>query len=82
MDILITSDLLKKANIPEDQARLELAIFFFEKGMLTLGKASAFAGIHRFQLQKELASREIPMSYDLTELEKDLATINKMKQKP
>ena len=79
MDLLITTELLKKANIPEEQARLELAIFLFEKGMLTLGKASAFASLHRFQMQKELAKREIPMSYDLAEFEKDLATIKKMK---
>ncbi len=79
MDLLITADFLKKANIPEEQARLELAIFLFEKGMLTLGKASIFADIHRFQMQQELARRKIPMSYDEAELEKDLNTIKKMK---
>ncbi len=80
MNLVISDELLKNADMPEDEIRLELAIFLFQKGIFTLGKASEFAEIHRFEMQKVLAKRKIPMSYDEEEFEKDIIAIKKAKE--
>jgi predicted HTH domain antitoxin len=79
MSVLITDQMFAQANVPEPQFRLELAIFLFEKGLMTLGKAAELAQVHQFALQKELAGRKIPMHYGNEEYLEDLATLEKMK---
>ena len=59
----------------EEDFKLEIAILLYEKGKISAGKASAFAGINRIMFLKELAKREIPVNYDKEELMKDLDTI-------
>ena len=78
MGIIITDQMLSQANLPEKQVRLELAIFFFEKQLFTLGKAAELAQVHQFELQKELARREIPMHYDEEDYQQDLRTIRRL----
>lgn len=80
MSVVITDELLKNARISEQEFRLELAIFLFEKEIFTLGKASKFAGIHRIKLQKELAKRKIPVHYDYQEYLKDKETVEQMSE--
>lgn len=42
---------------------------------LTLGQASRLAGMGRLRFQHLIASRNIPVHYDLEEIEQDLATL-------
>lgn len=65
----------------EDEFRLELAIFLFEKEIFTLGKASEFANKPQFFLQKELAKRKIPLHYGFEEYQEDINTIKEMDKK-
>ncbi|MEM6263447.1 MAG: UPF0175 family protein, partial [Bacteroidota bacterium] len=62
----------------EEEFRLELAIFLFQKEVFTLGKASEFAGKSQFYFQRELAKREIPLHYGHEEFKEDLITIKKI----
>ena len=78
MGLLITDDILNQANLSEEQFKLELAVFLFQREVFTLGKASDFAGIHSFQLQKILSDRKVPIHYSEEDLEKDLQTIKKL----
>ncbi len=78
MAIFITDQMLAQANLSEQQARLELAVFLFEKRLFTLGKSAELAQVHRFVLQKELARREIPMHYDEEDYEQDLMTLRRL----
>ncbi|MEQ8530605.1 MAG: UPF0175 family protein [Imperialibacter sp.] len=78
MSLLITDEILNQANMSEEQFKLELAIFLFQRDVFTMGKSSAFAGIHPFQFQKILADRKIPVHYGEDDLEKDLQIIKKL----
>lgn len=75
MSILITDDLLRQANMSEQELRLEIALMLFQKEVFTLGQASTFAGVAQFAFQQEMARRKIPMHYGEEELEEDLARL-------
>lgn len=78
MSILLSDDMLKNAQISEEELRLELAIFLFQKGVLTLGKASESLDVPQFILQKELASRKISVNYGYKEFQEDLSVVEEM----
>lgn len=63
-----------RMSIPE--LKQEIAIMLFQKEKLSLAYASKFAGMDRLQFQHLLASRRIPLHYDVEDFEKDLDTLN------
>jgi predicted HTH domain antitoxin len=46
---------------------LELVILLFQQKRISIGKASRLANMHLLQFQHELATRKIPIHYDVTE---------------
>lgn len=75
MTIEISDTILRKAGLSKEQLRLELAIYLFKEDKVSIGQASAIAGIHKIMFQKKLASRKIPIHYDIEDLENDLENI-------
>ena len=59
----------------EGELRQEIAVLLFQKEKLTLAQASRLARMTRLQFQHLLASREIPVHYDVADLEKDVQTL-------
>ena len=59
----------------ESELRQEIAILLFQREKLTLGQASQPAKMSQLQFQHLLASRQIPVHYDVAELEEDLKTL-------
>jgi predicted HTH domain antitoxin len=56
----------------------EIAILLYQKEKLTLGQASRLAQMSQLQFQLVLASRQIPIHYDVAEFEADLQTLQEM----
>ncbi len=77
MSITISDDILQSARLTEEEFKQEIAILLFQKEKLTLAQASRFAGMTRLQFQHLIASREIPVHYDVAEFEEDLKTLKK-----
>jgi predicted HTH domain antitoxin len=50
----------------------------FQKEKLTLAQASRFAGMNRIAFQHLLASRQIPVHYDVEDFEQDLKNLREM----
>ena len=75
MSILISDDILQSARLTENEFKQEIAVLLFQKEKLTLAQASRFAGMTRLQFQHLLASRKIPVHYDVAEFEEDLKTL-------
>ena len=75
MSILISDDILQSARLTEDEFKQEIAVLLFQKEKLTLAQASRFAGMTRLQFQHLLASRKIPVHYDIAEFDEDLKTL-------
>lgn len=56
----------------------EIAIMLFQKDKLTLGQASQLAQINKIAFQHLLASRQIPVYYDIEDLEQDIKHLQQM----
>ncbi len=78
MGVLITDDILQSARLTEDELKQEIAILLFQRDKLTLEQSSRFAGMSRLQFQHLIASRQIPVHYDVAEFEDDLKTLKEM----
>jgi len=78
MSFVIPDDILQATRMTEEELRQEIAVLLFQKEKLTLGQACGLAGMSRLQFQHLLASRQIPMHYDVTEFEEDLKTIREI----
>ena len=78
MSVTIPDEILEAARMSEDELCQELAVLLFEKDRLTMGQASRLAGMERLRFQRLLASRGIPIHYDVEEFEQDLATLRSL----
>ena len=68
MSLVISDELLQTARMSEAELRQEIAILLFQKEKLTLGQASKFADMNQVLFRHLLASRQIPLHYDIQEL--------------
>ncbi len=75
MSVVIPDDILHTTHMSGDELMQEIAILLYQKEKLTLGQASRMAGISQLQFQFLLASRQIPLHYDVAEFESDLKTL-------
>jgi predicted HTH domain antitoxin len=50
----------------------------FQRDKLTLAQASQFAHMRRLQFQHILASRQIPVHYDVAEFAEDIHTLQRL----
>lgn len=75
MSVVIPDDILQATGMSSAELKQELAALLFQKEKLTLAQASKLAGMSRLEFQHLLASRSIPVHYDVAEFEEDLATL-------
>ncbi len=78
MSVIISDDILQATRMTEEELRREIAVLLFQKEKLTLAQASRMAGMSRLQFQHLLASRQVPVHYDLAEFEEDLKTSSEL----
>ncbi len=78
MSVIISDEILHATRMTEEELKQEIAVVLFEKNKLTLAQASRFADLTRLQFQHLLASRQIPMHYDVAEFEDDLHTLQEL----
>jgi predicted HTH domain antitoxin len=75
MGVLISDDILLATHMDEVEFLKEIAVLLYEKDRLTLGQASQLARMGQLQFQHVLASRGIPVHYDVADFEQDLTTL-------
>jgi len=72
----IPEDVTEALRLPpgeqERELRKELALALYQRGALSLGKASRLAGIDRWQFGWLLAERKIPRHYTQDDLRDDI----------
>ena len=78
MSLVISDKILQATRMSEEELRQEVAVLLFQKEKLTLGQASQLAGSSQRQFQRLLASRRIPVHYDVAEFEEDLKTLQEL----
>lgn len=77
MPVTVSDELLQTARLSEAELLLEIAVTLFQQDRLTLGQAAEVSGLTQLDMQRTLASRQIPLHYGLADLEQDLATVRK-----
>jgi predicted HTH domain antitoxin len=78
MNLLIPDDIIQASRLSERELKVEIAVMLFEKEKLTLGQASRLAAMDYREFQHLLASRQIPIHYDVADFEQDLATLREL----
>ncbi|HEX6819076.1 MAG TPA: UPF0175 family protein [Ktedonobacterales bacterium] len=72
MGLQISDEELEAAHLSAEELRSEIAVLLFQQERFTLGQASAFASMTQLDFQRLLASRRIPIHYDIGAFEDDL----------
>ena len=72
----IPGDVADALRVPDlekvQRLRLELAVSLYSQGILGLGKAAQLADLPRWEMNRVLAQRNVPMHYGPEELAEDL----------
>jgi predicted HTH domain antitoxin len=74
----VPRDVFDATRLSKSEMKAELAIHLFAQEKLTLGKASRLAEMDIQRFMHLLASRGIPIHYDVSEYEEDRATLRRL----
>lgn len=78
ISVQVPRDILHAARLTVDELKQELALALFQQGRLSFGKAREMAGMSVWDFQLLLGARKIPVHYDLSDYEDDLATLREL----
>ena len=78
-DVLqVPQDILDSARMTISELQVELAIYLYSQGRLSVGKARELAGMSLWEFCQVLASRRISPHYDEGDLREDVATLHEL----
>lgn len=78
--IKIPREVTHITQMTPDELRRELALYLFQQGKLSFGKAREMAGMTVWQFQQLLGARGIPVHYDVEEYQEDLGALQELDQ--
>jgi predicted HTH domain antitoxin len=78
MALLIPDEICNATHLSEKELKQEIALMLFSKDKLTLAQAAKLAQMDRLSFQHLLASRKIPVHYDVADFKHDLKTLKKL----
>ena len=78
MSVIVPDEIIGTTGLSDSEMKQEIAIMLFAQEKLTLAQASRFAGVDRMTFQHLLASRKIPVHYDVSDFEKDLENLREI----
>jgi len=71
----VPQEVLDSARMTPSQLKIEMAVSLYAQGRLSAGKARELAGLSLWEFRHLLAVRQIPVHYDVDDLQDDLATV-------
>lgn len=78
----LPEDVIRILNIPKDELsselRVQIALYFYEKGKLSFGKARQLSGLSVWEFMDRLKDYQIPLKYDIEDFKEDLETIKEL----
>lgn len=80
VSIEIPREILHVVRMTPEDLRTELAVYLFQQGKLSFGKAREMAGMTAWTFQQLLGSRGIPVHYDVEDYEQDLLTLKELRR--
>ena len=76
--IEIPREILNITHMTPEELKRELAVYLFQQGKLSFGKAREMADMNAWDFQFVLGSRNIPVHYDVEDYEEDRATLKEL----
>ena len=73
-----SQDILESARLTVPELKVEMAVYLYAQGRLSIGKARELAGLSLWEFRQLLAWRRISPHYDEVELDQDVATLREM----
>jgi predicted HTH domain antitoxin len=78
----LPEDVIRILNIPKNELsselRVQIALYFYEKGKLSFGKARQLSGLNVWEFMERLKDDQIPLKYDVEDFKEDLETIKEL----
>ena len=74
----VPKDVLDSARLTIPELKVEMAVYLYSQGRLSIGKARELAGMALWEFRQLLASRRIPPHYDVEDLDEDVATLREL----
>ena len=71
----VSQDILDSARLTLAELKVEMAVYLYAQGRLSIGKARELAGMSLWEFRQLLASRRIAPHYDEIDLNEDVATL-------
>ena len=82
ISVKVPRDLVRILKVKDEEVpklvRLYLAIELYRERKVSLGKAAEIAGVSKWEMMEILASKNIPIHYDVEDLEKDIKTLEEI----
>jgi len=82
LKLKLPADFLQLTGINPDEAPVviqrELAVYFFEQGVLTFSQARKLAQLSKWKFMALLRDRKVTLHYGLAEYKEDLLTIKEL----
>ena len=78
MSMTIPDDVLRSARMTAAELRQEVAVLLYEREKLTLEQAANLAEMDQVDFRYLLASRRVPIHYDVEDFEQDLETLRRL----
>jgi predicted HTH domain antitoxin len=76
--IEVPQDVLDSARLTISELKVEMAVYLYAQGRLSIGKARELANMSLWEFRQLLASRHIAPHYNTDDLEEDVATLREM----
>lgn len=74
----VPQDILDSARLTISELKVEIAVYLYAQGRLSIGKARKLAGMSLWQFRQLLASRRIPPHYDVVDSDEDVTALREM----
>jgi len=74
----IPRDILDSARLTMPELKVELAVYLYAQGRLSIGKARELAAMTLWEFRQLLASRRISPHYDVADLDQDVTTLREL----
>lgn len=78
MTLDIPQDVLESARLTTAELKVEIAVYLYTSGRLSIGKAHELADMSLWQFRQLLASRHIPPHFDEYDLNADVETLKSL----
>lgn len=74
----IPQDILESARLTASELKVEMAVYLYASGRLSIGKARELAEMSLWQFRQLLASRQISPHFDESDLDADVETLKEL----